>query len=167
MEEINQEQQAEPKKMTTTIKVMTILTFIGCAYSLITAVTYLNPQLTLEMQLEPLQRMLEKAEENSGNEMMVNIYLKSMDNVRILFENKYLYAISSLVGVGLCVFGAVEMRKMNRMGFYAYVSGQILPLLASLAITGWNIASGSMFIVSFLFFGIFILIYAFQLKHMR
>lgn len=167
MEEINQEQQAEPKKMTTTIKVMTILTFIGCAYSLITAISYLNPQLTLEMQLEPLQRMLEKAEENSGNEMMVNIYLKSMDNVRILFENKYLYAISSLVGVGLCVFGAVEMRKMNRMGFYAYVSGQILPLLASLAITGWNIASGSTFIVSFLFFGIFILIYAFQLKHMR
>jgi len=53
------------------------------------------------------------------------------------------------------------------MGFYAYVSGQILPLLASLAITGWNIASGSTFIVSFLFFGIFILIYAFQLKHMR
>lgn len=98
MEEINQEQQAEPKKMTTTIKVMTILTFIGCAYSLITAISYLNPQLTLEMQLEPLQRMLEKAEENSGNEMMVNIYLKSMDNVRILFENKYLYAISSLGG---------------------------------------------------------------------
>jgi hypothetical protein len=99
--------------------------------------------------------------------MMVNIYLKSMDNVRILFENKYLFAIISLIGVGLCVYGAVEMRKMKKTGFYAYVSGQILPLLASLAITGWNIASGSTFIVSLLFFGIFILIYAFQLKHMR
>jgi hypothetical protein len=167
MENPTLDPQSESIKMTTTIKVMTILTFIGCVYSLITAISYINPQLTLEMQLEPLQQMLDKAEETSGNEMMVNIYLKSMDNVRILFENKYLFAIISLIGVGLCVYGAVEMRKMKKTGFYAYVSGQILPLLASLAITGWNIASGSTFIVSLLFFGIFILIYAFQLKHMR
>ena len=167
MENPTLDPQSESIKMTTTIKVMTILTFIGCVYSLITAISYINPQLTLEMQLEPLQQMLDKAEETSGNEMMVNIYLKNMDNVRILFENKYLFAIISLIGVGLCVYGAVEMRKMKKTGFYAYVSGQILPLLASLAITGWNIASGSTFIVSLLFFGIFILIYAFQLKHMR
>ena len=167
MENPTLDPQSEPKAMTKTINVMTILTFIGCVYSLITAVSYINPQLTLEMQLQPLQQMLDKAEETSGNEMMVNIYLKSMDNVRILFENKYLFAIISLIGVGLCVFGAVEMRKMKKTGFYAYVSGQMLPLLASLAITGWNIASGSTFIVSFLFYGIFILIYAFQLKHMR
>lgn len=167
MENPTLDPQSEPKAMTKTIHVMTILTFIGCVYSLITAVSYINPQLTLEMQLQPLQQMLDKAEETSGNEMMVNIYLKSMDNVRILFENKYLFAIISLIGVGLCVFGAVEMRKMKKTGFYAYVSGQMLPLLASLAITGWNIASGSTFIVSFLFYGIFILIYAFQVKHMR
>jgi len=167
MENPTLDPQSEPKAMTKTINVMTILTFIGCVYSLITAVSYINPQLTLEMQLEPLQQMLDKAEETSGSEMMVNIYLKSMDNVRVLFENKYLFAIISLIGVGLCVFGAVEMRKMKKPGFYAYVSGQMLPLLASLAITGWNIASGSTFIVSFLFYGIFILIYAFQVKHMR
>ena len=167
MENPTLDPQSEPKAMTKTINVMTILTFIGCVYSLITAVSYINPQLTLEMQLQPLQQMLDKAEETSGNEMMVNIYLKSMDNVRILFENKNLFAIISLIGVGPCVFGAVEMRKMKKTGFYAYVSGQMLPLLASLAITGWNIASGSTFIVSFLFYGIFILIYAFQVKHMR
>jgi hypothetical protein len=167
MENPTLDPQSEPKAMTKTINVMTILTFIGCVYSLITAVSYINPQLTLEMQLQPLQQMLDKAEETSGNEMMVNIYLKSMDNVRILFENKNLFAIISLISVGLCVFGAVEMRKMKKTGFYAYVSGQMLPLLASLAITGWNIASGSTFIVSFLFYGIFILIYAFQVKHMR
>ena len=167
MENPTIDSQSESKTITKTIHVMTILTFIGCVYSLITAVSYINPQLTLEMQLEPLQQMLDKVEETSGNEMMVNIYLKSMDNVRVLFENKYLFAIISLIGVGLCVFGAVEMRKMKKTGFYAYVSGQMLPLLASLAITGWNIASGSTFIVSFLFYGIFILIYAFQVKHMR
>lgn len=154
----------ESKKMTTTINVMTIITFIGCIYSLITAISFLNPQLTLEMLLEPIQKSIESAEDY---EILINVFLKQMDNTRILFENKYLFSITEIIFSACCVYGAVEMRKMNKIGFYAYTTGQIIPLLASLAITGWNIASGTTFIFSVLFSGIFILIYAFQLKHMR
>jgi hypothetical protein len=165
MENPTLEQQPEAKAMTGTIKVLTILTFIGCGLAFIGAVWSLYSSGKSMEQIAILQEQADQMSDG-GNEVATGMMMQSIDMIRKQYENRYLLLIVNLLATGLCLFGALEMRKMRKNGFYLWLTGELLPILITVAIIGFNLMGGIVMGASLLFASVFIVLYALQLKHM-
>ena len=165
MENLTLDQQPDTKTMTGTIKVLTILTFIGCGLAFISAVWSLYSSGKSMEQNAILQEQADQISE-SGNEVAAGMIMQSIDMMRKQYENRYLLLIVNLLATGLCLFGALEMRKMRKNGFYLWLTGELLPIIITVAIIGFNLMGGMVLAASLLFAGVFIVLYALQLKNM-
>jgi hypothetical protein len=166
MENYTPNQTPQAKTMTGTINVLTILTFIGCGLAFISAVWSLYSSGKSMEQIAIMQEQAEQISE-SGSEIASNMMLQSIELMRKQYDNRYLLLIVNLLATGLCLFGALEMRKMRKNGFYLWLTGEVLPIIFSLTIIGFNLMGGIVLISSLLFSGIFIVLYGLQLKHME
>lgn len=165
MENYTFEQQPEAKNMTGTIRVLTILTFIGCGLAFVSGIWSLYSS---GKSIEQIAIMQDQADQMSevGNNVAADMMMQSIDMVRKQYENRYLLLIVNLLATGLCLFGALEMRKMRKNGFYLWLTGELLPIFITVAIIGFNLMGGIVLGASLLFASVFIVLYALQLKHM-
>ena len=151
----------EKPKIPTGINVLTILTFIWSAYECYSAVkNFFSGQKTLE-QLEQSQEKLatapDWAKKMAGPEVM--------EMVRKGIENKIPILVIGLLGTGLCVYGAIEMRKLKKQGYSFWLIGELLPWVSSLIFIGPVIFST--FVGFFVIFPIlFIILYTVQRKYL-
>lgn len=71
-----------------------------------------------------------------------------------------LYGGLILAGNLACLFGAIQMWKLKKMGFYIYIAGSLIGIIAPIAIgAGFNVGS-VIFPVAFM------VMYGINLKHM-
>ena len=56
---------------------------------------------------------------------------------------------------------------MRKNGFYLWLTGELLPILITVAIIGFNLMGGIVLVASLLFAGVFIVLYGLQVKHMH
>lgn len=153
----------EEPKLNTGLNVLTILTFIGSAYGLYST---LNTFLSGRKALEDFEKAQEKladpnvpawAKKLAGPEMH-EILVKSLDN-------KVPLLIIGLVGIALCVYGALEMRKLKKQGFMLWLIGEVIPYVGTAIFIGGVFFQS--FLVYFLIFPlIFIVLYFFQRKNL-
>jgi hypothetical protein len=61
---------------------------------------------------------------------------------RKMFENRLPILILSLVATALCLYGALEMRKMKKQGYIFWLVGELLPLGTTLLFIGAAAFSG-------------------------
>jgi hypothetical protein len=157
---LNYDEQNTPK-LTTGLNVLTILTFIGCAYELYsTTNNFISGRKALE-DFEKAQDKLADAPawaKKFASPEVHELMIKSLDNKVPLF-------IIGLVSIALCVYGAIEMRKLKKQGFTFWLIGEILPY------AGLVIFTGALFFKTFLVYFaivpvIFILLYLFQRKNL-
>lgn len=155
--------EEQGKKLPTLLNVLTILTFIGSAFQL------------FSMPLAKFgANMTKKALENPDTMDNVSAeQLEEMEKAVRIFDlmeaNAIPLWIVTILSVGLCVYGAIRMRKLKKEGFYIYALGEFLPLLGGIIILG---ASNQFTGTSSYIGGIgvpvlFTLLYATQLKHMK
>lgn len=152
----------EPRKLPSTLNVATILTFIGCVYIGCSQIySFFNAQKSYDRMVAAQDKL------DSMPEFMKKFMGPNMVEVtRLAMENKVPILLLSLVGIGLCVYGAIAMRQLKKLGFFVYVIGELLPivtayLFAGLGLLGlWGFASAIFFAL------VFIIIYATQLKYM-
>jgi hypothetical protein len=154
--------EQHPPKLTTGLNVLTILTFIGCAYELYST---LNNFLSGKKALEEFEKAQEKLAEapawarKFASPEMHDMLVKSL-------ENKVPLVIIGLVSIALCVFGAIEMRKLKKQGFTFWVIGEVLPYIGVIIFIG-----GAFFKTILVYFTIipviFILLYLLQRKNLR
>jgi hypothetical protein len=114
------------------LNVLTILTFIGCAFDLYTGIkNFIMGQDNLDK--------LKKAQENL-DQMPVwarkFVGPEVMELAQKAIENRVPLLILSLLAVGLCVFGAIEMRKLKKQGYILWLVGEVIPFIGSLIFTG-------------------------------
>jgi hypothetical protein len=145
--------------------VLSILTFIGCGIAFISAIWSLYSSGKSMEQIAIMQEQVDQMGETS--ETAANIMLQSIDMVKKQYDNRYLLLIVNLLATGLCLFGAIEMRKMRKNGFYLWLTGELLPILITVAIIGFNLMGGIVLGASLLFAGVFIVLYGLQVKHMH
>jgi len=151
----------EKPKIPTGINVLTILTFIWCAYECYSAIkNFIGGQQALE-KLEEAQTKLESApswaKKMAGPEVM--------EMVRKGIENKIPILVIGLLATGLCVYGAMEMRKLKKQGYLLWLIGEILPWISALIFIGPIIFST--FIGYFIIFPIlFIILYTVNRKYL-
>lgn len=98
-------------------------------------------------------------------------------NIGMDFGNSYRWMKISyflnLIGSLLCLVGALFMWKLNKLGFYIYIVGQILPMIGSYMTI--NSVSMGVFaglgvivtIIGMMFPIAFIIMYGLNLKHMK
>jgi hypothetical protein len=122
------------------IKTLTILTFIGNALGIFFGVfQYLNSA----KSLNDLETMPGKPEFEKMPEMFKGMFsAEAIERARMMDANKLPILIINLIGCILCIYGAIEMRKLKLNGFYVYVVGSILPLVGLLLFIGLGYFTG-------------------------
>jgi len=120
------------------LNVLTILTFIGCALGFIGGIwQYMKADQSYKDIVAAQDKMADApkwAKRFMGPEM-VEMAKKSA-------ENKLPIMLLTLVGVGLCLWGALEMRKLKKQGFMLWVIGEFLPIIGGLIFIGTGMVSG-------------------------
>ena len=142
------------------IKVLTILTFIGCAIGLLF-------MLFLPALNRFMMGVLEKAS-NSGQDLSAT-QLAEMERGKTAIEltqaNMVPLMITGVIGIALCVWGAIWMRKLKKDGYWIYVAGELMPLVVSFILLGTAQFNGAFSVV--IGVGIpllFIILYSMQRK---
>lgn len=157
------EPQNEPAKLPTGLNVLTILTLVWCAYELYTTVSnYFKGSKALEEMNEAREKMPENTPSWAKN--MVGPDMVAL--VEKTIENKLPLLIIGLVAVALCAYGALQMRKLKKQGYWLWLIGELLPIVSA------GIFIGTVFFKTFFAFflifpAIFIILYSFQRKHLR
>lgn len=153
-------------KLPTTLNVLTILTFIGCALQLLgVGFGYFGAKKNLDGKDEMMAKM-------TSGEMpgWAKSFMPDMKNYEEMvtksYENRIPILVLGLIAVILCFYGAMQMRKLKKQGYLLYVIGELLPLLSSALFLGMFAFSGIGFAIGGGLTILFILLYTTQRKHL-
>ncbi len=148
------------------LNVLTILTFIGSAFQLFgVAFGFLNAQKAYDEKDKMMAQM-------TSGEMpaWAKSFMPNPENYEEMLtknlENKIPMLIIGLAAIALCVFGAMQMRKLKKQGFLIYLVGQILPFLTTALFVGMFMFQGVAFAIGSGITILFILLYLTQRKHL-
>lgn len=144
------------------LKVLTILTFIGSALGLV-----------FILFLPALNRfmlgVLEKA--SNSNQELTATQLAEMEKgksaVQLMQANMVPIMVTGLIGIALCVWGAIWMRKLKKDGYWIYVAGELMPLIVSFILMGTDQFNGAFSVI--ISVGIpllFVVLYTMQRKYL-
>ena len=81
-------------------------------------------------------------------------------------ENRVPVLLLGLLGCILCIYGAMQMRQFKKSGFTIYIVGELLPAVGAIIFVGF-VSLGGFGIIGYLFYAIFIILYATQLKYLK
>jgi hypothetical protein len=154
---------SEGNQLPQSLNILTILTFIGCAVGLLGS---LFTKRLMQFSIKMIDKQMAAAGELSPNQVAKVVSQKEAMEATI--ANSTALTIAGIVGIGLCIFGAVMMRKLKKDGFGLYCAGQVIPLITGVVLLGTKQFSGG--VSSYIGFAIpliFIGLYAAQRKHLR
>ncbi len=155
------ENEFEEKKLPTGIQVLTIITFIGCAIELISQCYRTFFAKGGGSDIEKLQASI-----STMPKFMRQLYNERFFGaMRDIEANKQLLFIVALVAVGLCFWGALQMRQLKKQGFVFYAIGELLPFVAVVAFCGLNVFT-PLLLFGLFFPAIMLLLYTIQRKHL-
>lgn len=142
-----------PKKMPDMLNVLTILTFIGCAYDIFNDVLSYFIICTKSLAGE---------NEKLANTPFAGLLSSLSETMVRSCQMRIPVLIIQLAGITLCFIGALQMRKLKKSGFFLYLIGELgVPLVMVFLIGGIMAYAGLFFPV------IFIILYATQVKHLK
>jgi hypothetical protein len=149
-------------KLPTGLNVLTILTFIGCAFELYSTV---NNFISGKQSLEKLQESQSKmAEAPAWAKKMVGPEVQEM--MIKGYENRIPIFIIGLIAIALCVYGAIEMRKQKKQGFTLWLIGELLPFVSVIIFIG-TVYFNTIFVYFSVIPLLFIILYLTQRKHLK
>ena len=162
MEQENSMNPMEENKLPTTLNVLTILTFIGCAIGLISGIwTFLGA----EKQIANYEKALAKIDSSTPDFVKGMMNEETLELMRIQAANKVPMMVFGLISVILCLMGALQMRQRKMQGYYLWLVGEILPIIATVIFIGFAVFKGFA-MLGLLIPLIFIILYTIQRKHL-
>ncbi|MFT3680746.1 MAG: hypothetical protein QM791_10775 [Ferruginibacter sp.] len=143
------------------LNVLTILTFIGCALGFGGGIwNYIRAEKAYKDIMDAqgkLDQMPDWAKKMMGPEML-EMARKSMEYKLPIF-------ILTILGSALCLYGAMEMRKLKKQGYILWVVGEFLPIICAYIFLGSGMFSGFA-LIGFIFPVIFLILYTIQKKYL-
>jgi hypothetical protein len=152
----------------TFLTILCVLTFLGSAFGIYSAITnYTAAGLASGVTQEALETAKDQIDEQAKDEESAEIVNKIMDSVSgdISEEKIKNSALASGIANILTLIGAVLMWGLNKKGFFLYIAGTLVAIVAPLVIyDGFLGFIGSGMIA---FMGIiFCVLYFLNVKHM-
>lgn len=156
-------------KRPTFLTVLCILTWVGCAFSL---VTNLLAMLAMGAVSAVKDGMVDAANNISDSLGGVSVSTDpsvvaanaSADSAIAAGSTVFLIGI---IGAVLALIGSVMMWKLKKMGFYVYVVAELAPVIAMAVLLGGTAFSGGMAMASMILPVGFVVMYGLNLKHMK
>ena len=158
--------ELNPPKLSTGLNVLTILTFIGSAIQIVSSIWgYMSAKTTYDSKDKMLSDLNAEGVPDIARKM-VGDPDKFIEMVTKTYENRLPILIIGIVAAALCIYGAMQMRKLKKQGFTFYLVGELLPFLSLALFIGAVGFSGIGFIISIVIALVFIVLYAMQTKNM-
>jgi hypothetical protein len=152
----------EPKKLPSMLNVLTILTLVWNPISILFSIYgFFSAQSNYDKMVQAQDKMDQMPDfvKNMMGSDPVGAARKALDNrVPVL--------LLGLAGAILCLYGAIQMRKLKKTGFSIYVIGDIVPF-GSIIFVGTGAISGFSAIIGLGLTALFLILYATQLKYMK
>jgi hypothetical protein len=145
------------------LNVLTILTFIGCGISYLSLLYSFFTSGSYQKQMVKLQRMRDDQGENSVGYKIAEV---TIEMAKKSYDNRYVILISGLIFTTMCLYGALQMRKLKKTGFAIYTIGELAPLAVTALLVGFSLLGGFMILIPAIFAVLFVILYATQLKYM-
>jgi hypothetical protein len=152
--------------MNSTLKVLTILSIIGCIIQFISTIWGFISAKSNYDKLEETMSMMNSSEMPGWARSMMGNPEDYRTLITKSFENRIPILLLSIVAIGLCFYGVLEMRKLKKQGFTFYVIGELLPILTAFLFLGGLAMKGFMFYFGFGIAALFIILYASQRKQL-
>jgi hypothetical protein len=165
-------EQQQPAKRSTFLTVLCILTFLGSGWGVIgNAITYSTAATqakAMSIVKDQASQDIEKSSTTSNEgEKIAQDMVNSMTNA-FSEENLKKSGLAGILASVLCLAGAFLMWTLKKNGFYLYVVGTLVGIVAPFVIFG---GANLMSIISSVgagFIGlIFVILYGVNLKHMK
>jgi hypothetical protein len=157
-------------KLTKTLNVLTILTFIGCGLSYIACIYGWLTSANYDTQHEKLMEASDKVGDSGFARTMIDKSLEMIesnkDYINKAYEYRHILGIATLVFITFCLVGAIRMRKLRKSGFPIYTIGELGPLAMTLILLGANFSQTWAMILTYIVPIIFVILYATQRKHL-
>ena len=150
----------EPKKLPEMINVLTILTFVGCGLGFIGSLwsfagAKANYEKLSSLNMDQMPDFVKKLTGGDPVEM-----------ARKAYELRIPILLLGLLGCGLCLYGAIQMRQLKKSGFTVYTIGEVLPIIVSVVLMGSG-ATGFGSIIGYCIAILFVVLYGTQLKYLK
>lgn len=144
------------------LNVLTILTYIGCAISLL--FTLAMPAF-IKLMLGFMDKALSSGQDIS--EKQLADIEKGKAAFALLQQNMTILIVTGIIGTVLCFVGALWMRKLKKDGFWLYTAGELMPVIVSLVLMGTSQMNGVFATISgFILPVVFVVLYASQRKYL-
>jgi hypothetical protein len=160
-DQINFNDEPQKPSLSGGLNVLTILTFIGSGIQILSGL----------WQFFTAEKSYKSLQEAQGNLDAMPGWAKSMMGPEMLeiarktAENKLPLLLLNLVGAALCIYGAMEMRKLKKQGFMLWLTGEFLPLFAGAIFVGAGMFKG-FGIIGMVFPIVFLILYGVQRKNL-
>jgi hypothetical protein len=156
-------EQKDMGKLPSMLNVLTILTYIGCAFGAIGAI---YSYFTISASYKLIEGMNTNGL-NSDNKAVQSIMSQSMEMVKKQYDNRLMILLLGLVGMGLCFYGAMQMRNLKKQGYLLYVIGELIPILSIAIFIGFgSLFGGITMMFTVLISAVFIILYTTQRKEL-
>jgi len=144
------------------LNALTILTFIGSGLGILFSIAY-------PMIIKFFMSMMDKAVA-SGKEISAKDLAemeKGRQAMAVAQANMTPMIITGIIGCILCIAGAIMMRKLKKDGYWLYLAGELLPVVAGFVLMGTTQFTGvSSYIFTLGIPVLFTVLYALQRKHL-
>lgn len=130
------------------LKVLCILTFIGSGWLIVTnTVTYFTANEISKSIVAAKAKMLYDIDKKKSKNNEAKMFGENMvSNMLTMYtdENLRKNALGTLTGVMFCIFGAIFMWRLKRIGYLLYVTGAIIGVATPFYLFGNNFIAVAM-----------------------
>ncbi len=154
----------DEKKNASTLRTLTVLTFIGSGLLMIFAVWGF---FTAKQSYDAMDKLMSSGDLDKIPAVLRGLYTQeALEVARKTYENRLPLLALNLVSGALCLYGAIRMRALKAEGFIAWLIGELLPYLGYAIFIGTAPFKGMFFWIGAAINVLFIALYASQRKHL-
>jgi hypothetical protein len=157
-------EESERKGLPGNLNVLTILTFIGCGIGFFGGILqYINA----DKSVANMEKTMSSPDFNSMPEFVKKMMTpEALEKARVLAVNKLPLLILGLVGVALCLAGALQMRKLRMQGYYLWLLGEIVPVIGMIIFIGDGAYTGWAAMITYVILLLFVILYTLERKYL-
>ena len=156
--------ELETKGLPGNLNVLTILTFIGCGIGFLGGIWQ---YFAADKSVASMEKTMNSPEFNNMPEFAKKMMSpEALERAKVMAANKLPILILGLIGVSLCLVGALQMRKLKMQGYYFWLIGEILPVIGMLIFIGAGAFAGWAALVGYGLLLVFIVLYTTQRKYL-
>jgi hypothetical protein len=155
----------EEKEKLKTLRTLTVLTFIGCGLVYIFAIWGFA---AADSRYQQMQEAIDNGTVAKLPGFLQSMYTpEKLAQMQKMAENKVPLLIINLICTSLCLFGAIQMRKLKADGYWMWLIGEILPYFGMAFFVGIGSVTGLFNFIGYAIIAVFVILYSMQRKYLK